>query len=98
MLSGSPFSFSKVERGVVVEALAGGLVQDVVEGVVVDACPLALRMLAQALLLGRRQHAVEAAQHGHGQHDALVLRRAVGAAQQVGDVPDEVGKLVMICS
>ena len=41
-------------------------------------------------------HAVEAAKHGHGEHDALVLRRAVWAAQQVGNLPDQVRKVTVI--
>ena len=39
--------------------------------------------------LRRGEHAVEPAQHRHGQHDPLVLRRPVRAAQQVGDLPDQ---------
>ena len=45
-------------------------------------------------LLRRRQNTIEAPEHGHRQHHALVLRWPVRAAQQVGDGPDEVGKLL----
>ena len=62
---GVAFEFLEVERRVVVEALAGGLVEEVVEGVVVELAALAALVLAQNLLLGRREHAVEPAQHGH---------------------------------
>ena len=47
-------------------------------------------------LFAGRQHGIEAAQHGQRQHHALVLRRAVGTAQQVGHRPDEIGKLLKI--
>ena len=36
------------------------------------------------------QHAVQTAQHRERNHDPAVLRWAVGTAQQVGDVPDDV--------
>ena len=43
-------------------------------------------------LLGRLQHRVEAAQHGHRQDDVAVLAAHVEVAQHVvGDAPDEVG-------
>lgn len=31
----------------------------------------------------------------HGQHHSLILRRAIRAAQQVGDLPDGVGVVVV---
>ncbi len=31
-----------------------------------------------------------------GQHDALVLRRAVGTAQQVGDLPDQIREVAVV--
>jgi len=39
--------------------------------------------------LGRLEHAVEAAEHGERQDHAAVLGGLVGAAQQIGDTPDE---------
>ena len=42
-------------------------------------------------LLGRLQHAVQAAQHGQRQDDLAVLGLLVVAPQQVGDRPDERG-------
>lgn len=45
---------------------------------------------AQDFILGRSQYAVKPAKHRHGQHNALVLRRAIWAPEQVGDAPDEV--------
>ena len=86
----------EVERRVVVEALAGGLVELGVERVAFELAALAPLVLGQDLGLGRREHAVEAAQHGHRQHDALVLRRAIRAAQQVGDLPDQVREVVVV--
>jgi hypothetical protein len=88
--------FLEVERRVIVEALASGIVQDPVERVVVEPAALTPRTLRQDPGLGRREHAVEAAQHGHRQHDALVLRRPVRAAQQVSDLPDEVFEIVIV--
>jgi len=45
------------------------------------------------LVLGGCQHAVQPAQHRHGQHDLAVLWRTVGAAQFVGDFKDEVDQV-----
>ena len=78
------------------EALAGGSVQELVERVVVEPAALALLQFGEDLGLGRGKHAVEPAEHGHGQHDPLVLRRAVRPAEQVGDLPDQVGEVVMV--
>jgi hypothetical protein len=86
----------EVERRVIVEALTGGIVQDPVERVVVEPAALTPLVLREDSGLGRREHAVEAAQHGHGKHDTLILRRPVRTTQQVGDLPDEVGKIVMV--
>ncbi len=86
----------KRERGVIVEALTGGAVQEFVEGVIVEFAALAFFVFAQNLFFGGSQHAIEAPQDGHGQHDALVLRGTVWTAQQVGDLPDEIGNFVMI--
>ena len=82
----------------VVEALAGGLVEDRLERSS-SLPPLRLSCSAstfalvgastQSRCLGRLEHAVEAAQHGERQDDAAVLGGLVGAAQQVGDAPDE---------
>ena len=93
---GVALELHEVERRVIVEALAGGIVQDPVERVVVEPAALAFLVLREDPGLGGGEHPVEAAQHGHGQHDALVLRRTVRAAQQVSDLPDEVGEIVMV--
>jgi len=78
-----------VERGVV-EGEAGLGAQQVVE--VVD--PVAvLGIGGQHRRLGRRQHAVEAPQHGQRQDDVLVLAALEGVAQQVGDAPQEADDL-----
>ncbi len=86
----------EVERRVVVEALAGGFAEVRVKRIAFELATLAPMEFCQHLRLGRRKHAVEAAQHRHGQHDALILRRAVGSAQQVGDLPDQVRKVVVV--
>ena len=79
----------------VVKTLSGGFVQEFVEGVVLIFVFVAFK-LAQDFFLGRRENGVKPAQHRHGQHDALVLGRTIRAAQQIRDLPDEIGKLVMI--
>ena len=86
----------EVEGRAVVEALAGGLVEDAVQGLAPEPAALAPLVLGQHPGLGGREHAVEAAQHGHRQHHPLVLRRAVGAAQQVRDLPDQVGEVGVV--
>ena len=89
MLSGSPFELVEVELAVVVKAqrvavpVLGQVVEDGVD--VGDLLRAQLGVALEHGLLAGRQHRVEAAQHGQRQHDALVLRRAVGATQQVGD-------------
>ena len=52
-------------------------------------------MFLQHRGLGRRQQAVEAAQHGERQDDLAVLVALVGAAEQIADAPDEAGELGM---
>ncbi len=86
----------EVERRVIVEALAGGIVQMGIEGVTFQSAPLAPLELGQNLGFRRHQHAVEAAEHGHWEHDAFVLRRSVGPAQQVGDLPDQIREVAMV--
>ena len=96
MLSGSPFSFSKSSGEWLWKRWPAALLSVGVERVAFELAALALLVLGQDLRLGRREHAVEAAQHGHRQHDALVLRRAIGTAQQVGDLPDQVREVVVV--
>jgi hypothetical protein len=79
----------------IVKTLAGGFVQELVEGVVLVFVFVAFKF-AQDFFLRRREHGIKPAQHRHGQHDALVLRRTIRAAQQIRDLPDEIGQLVMI--
>src|SRR5262249_20030948 len=78
------------------EALASGIVQDSVERIVVESTALTPLVLRKDFRFGWCEHAVEAAQHSHGQHDALILWRTIGATQQVGNLPDEVGEIVMV--
>ena len=80
----------------VVEALSRGFVELAVERIAFELAALPLRMLCQDPRLARGEHAIEPAQHGHGKHDPLVLRRTVGAAQQVGDLPDQIREVVVI--
>ena len=61
-----------------------------------DLATLQFLVFREHLALLLREQAVEPAQHGHWQHNALVLRRAVGAAQQVGDLPDQVREVVVV--
>ena len=95
MWSGSPLSFSKSSGEWLWKRWPAALFSRAS-----SASPLNLLLgalvLGQNLGLGGREHAVEAAQHRHRQHDALVLRRAVRPAQQVGDLPDQVREVVMI--
>ena len=86
----------EIEGGVVVKALSGGIVQPPVQGFTLDPATLAPRVFGQDLGFRRGEHAVEPAQHRHGQHDALVLRGPVRAAQQVGDLPDQVREVVVV--
>ena len=86
----------EVEGGVVVKALAGGPVQRLVQGFTLELATHAPRVFGQDLGFRRGEHAVEAAQHGHGQHDALVLWGPVRTAQQVGDLPDQGCEVVVV--
>ena len=51
------------------------------------------RQLVQHGLLGGLQHAVQATEHGERQDDLAVVGLLVVAAEQVGDRPDERGKI-----
>ena len=82
---GGALELLEVEAAGVVEALAGGFAEEGVGGFVV---PLLLG--GEDLGLGGLEDAVQAAEDGHGEHDFAVLGRAVGAAEGVGDVPDQV--------
>ena len=96
MWSGSPLSFSKSRIGAVMEALASRLGSAAGRGLGPIELPLAPLVLGSDLGPRWREHAVEPAQHGHWQHDPFVLRRSIGAAQQVGDLPDQVRKVAMV--
>ena len=67
----------EIEGGVVVKTLAGGFVQPLVQGFALDLATLEPCVFGQDLGFRRGQHAVEPAQHRHGQHDTLILRGPV---------------------
>src|SRR5690606_2291068 len=66
------------------------------ERVRVDSSVSPLLVLGQHLGLGRRQYAVQAAQHGERQDDLAVLGLLVIAAEQVRDGPDEGRKSLLV--
>jgi hypothetical protein len=76
----------EIQRARVVEALPRLAKQ---EGLGVEAGPGLGIELGQHGGLGRRQRAVQPAQHREGQDDVAVLALLVVAAQRVGDGPDE---------
>ena len=80
----------------VVEALPGDPVQPPVQCLALYPAGLESFVFGQDHGFPRGEHAVEAAQHGHGQHDALVLRWPVGAAQQVRDLPDQAREIRVV--
>ena len=87
----------EVEAAGVVEGLAGGVVEDRLE--VLHRAALEAFVSGQHLGLGGLKDAVEATQDGERQDHLAVLGRLVGAAQQVGDDPDEadlVGEAVQL--
>ena len=59
-------------------------------------CPCSSACRSEHLLLGRRQHAVEAAQDGERQDHVLVLAALEGVADQVRDAPEEADDLAMV--
>ena len=85
--------FFQVQRGAVVEALAGCAQQELLR---VDACFLAGGQLGQHGGFGGLEHAVQAAQHGEGQDDFAVVGLLVVATQQVGHGPDEGGEGLLV--
>ena len=69
------------QMGLIFENLIRRFIELSVKCVTLEPPALTSGVLGQDLGLRRGEHAVEPAQHGHRQHDALVLRRAVRAAQ-----------------
>ena len=96
MLSGSPFSFSKSSGEWLWKRWPAALFRTVSRASPSSLPALTPLVLGEDLGLGRREHAIESAQHGHGQHDALVLRRTIGPAQQIRDLPDQIGELFVV--
>jgi hypothetical protein len=79
----------------VVEALCGRPVELGVQCLPFQLAAPAV-VLGENLHLGGCQHAIEPSQDSHREHHALVLRRAVRAPKQVGDLPDQVRKVVVV--
>ena len=79
-VGGVAFEPLKIKSRMVVETLASDSIQEHIQSVAfqVVLAPLVLRL---NLALRRLQHAVEASQHGHRQHDTLVLRWPIRASQ-----------------
>lgn len=77
------------------ETLSRSLIEHAVEGVILQATfPFFMRGEYPVFCVCK--HAVKTAQHGHGQHHPLVLRWTVRPTQEVGDLPDKIGELVMV--
>ena len=62
----------------------------------VDAFFLKPFFFIQHVLLVFRQNQIEAAQHNQRQHDAAILRRAVRAAQFIGNIPNKADDVLVL--
>lgn len=80
-----------VER--MIAPLTGLARQNLVQGIALQTARLKLFVLLQYLLFGGREHTIQTAQHRHGQHDFPILRGAVGAAELIGDIEDEIDEV-----
>ena len=78
------------------ETLAGSHVEHAVESFVFELATTQTLTGRQNLTFGRSKHAIEASKNRHRQHHPLVLWRTVRAAQQVGDLPDQVSEIVVV--
>ena len=92
---GIPQQPLEIEIRVIVESLACCLVEHGVQHCALVSA-LALSMFGENAGFGGRQHTVEATQHRHREHDSLVPGWPVGAAQKVGDLPNQVGNVTMV--
>jgi hypothetical protein len=89
LLTGASLEVAQRELRGVVERLPGRLAQGLV--LVGDLGFVQRGLHVEHGLLGRLEHGVESAQHGHGQDHVAVLAADVEIAQHiVGDAPDEV--------
>jgi hypothetical protein len=79
--------FGEVELAGVIELLLCGTPEHFIDERGVLAFELFL--LFENFGFGRFEDAVEATQDGHGEHDFAVFGRAVGPAEEVGNVPDK---------
>ena len=88
-LSGSPSSFWKVKSLVLWKVSLNFRLIHLLDGFgVIFAFGFQFLVFGEDLFFGRFEDAIEAAQHGERDHDAAVLRWAVGTPEEVGDVPD----------
>jgi len=79
--------FGEIESAGVVELLFRGAAEHFIDDGRVLAFELLL--LFEDFGFGGFEDAVEASEDGHGEHDFAVFGRAVGAAEKIGNVPDE---------
>ena len=86
----------EVEVGMVVEALPGDPVQPRVQGLALDSTGTEPLVFGEHLGLPLGQYAVEAAEHRHGQHHALIMWRPVRAPQEVRDLPNQSRKVGVV--
>jgi len=79
--------FGEVVFAGVVELLFGGAAEHFIDDGGVLAFPFPV--FFEDFVFGGFENAVEAAEDGHGEHDFSVFGRAVGVAEEVGNVPNE---------
>ena len=93
LLGGAGLEVAEQKRRGIVERLPGGGAEGVV--LVGDLLAIERGLHFEHGLLGRLQHGIEPAQHGHRQDDIAVFAADIDVAEDiVGDVPDEVGDRV----
>jgi hypothetical protein len=92
------FKFWKIEWAVIVETEVFAVASDFVENrvAVLDLAVLELLIPLHNLRLCASEHAIKATKNRHRQHDSLILRRSVWAAQKICDGPNKVGELLKV--
>jgi len=81
------FEFLQSEAACVVERNACDAAKNRID--VLDFTAREFLLLFENLILCRLQDAVETAKNCHGQHDILILIRAIGSAKKISDRPNE---------